>query len=89
MFAVALVVLGACGGAADEGIDATAEATAPAEDPKTSAEPSETATPRAETDDAPDRVAALDVHARLLDGGSMDLGALSGQPVALWMWAPW
>lgn len=89
MFAVALVVLGACGGAADEDNDATAEAIAPAEDPQTSSDPSEMATPRTEADDAPDRVAALDVHARLLDGGSMDLGALSGQPVALWMWAPW
>lgn len=34
-------------------------------------------------------VAALDFSARSLGGGTVDVAAWSGDPVALWMWAPW
>lgn len=37
----------------------------------------------------PAAVEALDVEARVLGGGQVDLASFAGDPVALWMWAPW
>ncbi|MEX2486078.1 MAG: hypothetical protein WD377_00535 [Nitriliruptoraceae bacterium] len=51
----------------------------PAADPSTpppAAEPAD--------DDHP-----LAFTARVLSGGSLDLSRFAGQPVAVWMWAPW
>jgi hypothetical protein len=32
---------------------------------------------------------ALGISGRTLDGGRLDVASFAGDPVALWMWAPW
>ncbi len=50
----------------------------------TGIEPATTAAP-AETVPPP---AVLDVAARVVGGGELELAAFAGQPLALWFWAP-
>ncbi len=86
----ALVVLAACGGAPDA--PTTVDEVEPTETDDAgdadAREPpgSDGAVDEPAADAIPD---ALTVSGRRLDGGSYDLGQLSGSAVAIWMWAPW
>ena len=96
VLAIGLValVLSACGGAdtaAPPDLASAPEDAAPDDDdgatddrPATSDDTAVPADPEPTPSDGP-----LDFTARTLAGGDLEVGVYAGDPVVLWMWAPW
>ena len=47
------------------------------------------ATASSATSEAADPAGLLSFEAPMVQGGSLDLGSLAGEDLALWFWAPW
>jgi len=74
----------------EDDADAASTATPEAAEASTTAAPSVSPSEAAASSEPrPANAEVLDVTARRLDGGTMDVAQLAGGDVVLWMWAPW
>ena len=91
---VIALTIAACGGtdtAAPSDLDEAPETVAPDDDAEAADDqpaPSTDAATPADPEPSPSG-GPLDFTARTLAGGDLEVGVYAGDPVVLWMWAPW